>query len=46
MTRIATPENESYLMYIAENGTACQVESVVRAYRWGSRSDDDPDGEE
>ena len=40
MTRIATPDNEAYLMYIAENGTACHVESVVRAYRRGSRSGD------
>ena len=40
MTRIATPENEAYLMYIAENGTACHVESVVRGYRRGSRSAD------
>jgi len=40
MTRIATPENETYLLYIAENGTACHVESLVRAYRRGSRGED------
>jgi len=37
MTRIATPENEEYLLYIAENGTACHVESVVRKYRRATR---------
>ena len=33
MTRIATRENEEYLLYIAENGTACHMESLVRKYR-------------
>jgi hypothetical protein len=33
MTRIATPENETYLLYIAQNGTASDVETLVRAYR-------------
>ena len=37
MTRIATPENEGYLLYIAENGTASDAESLVRAYRRASR---------
>jgi len=40
MTRIATPENEGYLLYIAENGTACDVETLVRAYRRASRGED------
>jgi hypothetical protein len=40
MTRIATPENEGYLLYIAENGTASDVESLVRAYRRTSRGED------
>ncbi len=40
MTRIATPENEGYLLYIAENGTASDVESLVRAYRRASRGED------
>jgi len=33
MTRVATPENEGYLLYIAENGTADHVEKLVRSYR-------------
>jgi len=40
MTRIATQENEAYLLYIAENGTACHVEKMVRAYRRASKGDD------
>ncbi len=40
MTRIATPENEGYLLYISENGTASDVESLVRAYRRASRGED------
>jgi hypothetical protein len=40
MTRIATPENEGYLLYIAENGTASDLESLVRAYRRASRGED------
>jgi hypothetical protein len=40
MTRIATPENEGYLLYIAENGTASDVETLVRAYRTASRGED------
>ncbi len=40
MTRIATPENEGYLLYIAENGTASDAESLVRAYRRASRGED------
>jgi len=40
MTRIATPENEEYLLYIAENGTASHLESLVRKYRRASRGAD------
>jgi len=40
MTRIATAENEQYLLYIAENGTACHMESLVRKYRRAARGGD------
>ena len=40
MPRIATPENEGYLLYIAENGTASDMESLVRAYWRASRGED------
>jgi len=40
MTRIGSPENEEYLLYIAENGTACHKEALVRAYRRACRGDD------
>ena len=33
MTRVATPENEDYLLYIARHGTASHVEKLVRHYR-------------
>ena len=33
MTRVATPENEEYLLDIARHGTAAHVERVVRKYR-------------
>lgn len=33
LTRIATPENEEFLLGIAEHGTAAHVEKLVRAYR-------------
>jgi len=33
MTRVATPENEHYLMQIATYGTASHVERLVRQYR-------------
>ncbi len=41
MTRIASPQNEEYLLYIAENGTASDVESLVRAYRRASKGEDE-----
>ena len=33
MTRVATPENEDYLLQIARHGTANHVERLVRKYR-------------
>ena len=33
MTRVATPENEDYLLHIAMHGTAYHVETLVRKYR-------------
>ena len=33
MTRVATPENEDYLVMIARHGTASHVEKLVREYR-------------
>ena len=33
MTRVATPENEDYLLMIAHHGTAYHVETLVRKYR-------------
>jgi hypothetical protein len=33
MSRVATPENEHYLLMIAKHGTAAHVETVVRGYR-------------
>ena len=33
MTRIATPENEDYLVMIAQHGTASHVEKLVREFR-------------
>jgi len=33
MTRVATADNEAYLLMIARHGTAAHVETVVRGYR-------------
>jgi hypothetical protein len=33
MTRVATPENEDFLLRIAQHGTASHVEKVVGKYR-------------
>ena len=33
MTRVATPQNEDYLLMIADHGTASHVERLVRNYR-------------
>jgi hypothetical protein len=40
MTRVATPENEDYLLMIAHHGTAQHVEKLVGAYRTVSRNED------
>ena len=37
MTRVATPENEAFLMHIAEHGTAQQMEYLVRKYAFCQR---------
>ena len=37
MTRVATPENETYLLMIATHGTASHIERLVRQYRWVKR---------
>jgi hypothetical protein len=42
MTRVATEENESFLLTIAQYGTAQHVEKLVGAYRTVSRSEDFP----
>jgi len=39
MTRVATPQNEDYLMMIADHGTASHVERLVRNYRKVKRSE-------
>lgn len=33
MTRVATPENESLLLQVAQHGTASHIEKLVRKYR-------------
>ncbi|MGI9205975.1 MAG: DUF222 domain-containing protein, partial [Woeseiaceae bacterium] len=40
MTRVATPENEEFLMKIAQHGTAYHVETVVRRYRRAKQLND------
>lgn len=40
MTRVATPENEDFLMKIARHGTAYHVETVVRGYRRAKQLND------
>ena len=40
MTRVATEENESYLLNIAQHGTTQHVEKLVGAYRTVSRCED------
>jgi hypothetical protein len=39
LTRVATPQNEDYLMMIADHGTASQVERLVRQYRRVQRAE-------
>ena len=43
MTRVATKENEDYLLNIAEYGTAQHMEVLVKAYRTVSRIADKPE---
>ena len=38
MTRIATPENEEFLLRLALNGTAAHVELAVRQFRRAKRT--------
>jgi hypothetical protein len=38
LTRVATTENEDYLLYIAETGTVSHVEKTVRLYRRTERA--------
>ncbi|MBT8136169.1 MAG: HNH endonuclease [Gammaproteobacteria bacterium] len=46
MTRVATPENEGYLLDIALHGTASHVEKLVRGYRWRIRHDEEKAADE
>ena len=46
MTRVATPDNEDFLLTIARYGTASHVEQVVNKYRGVQRTPDDSDVEE
>lgn len=39
MTRVATPQNEDYLLMIADHGTASHVERLVRNYRKVKRTE-------
>ena len=41
MTRVATPENEDFLLTIAQHGTASHVEKVVAKYRNVTCADED-----
>jgi len=41
ITRVATQENEDYLLMIAHNGTAHHVETLVSGYRRACRLNDD-----
>jgi len=40
MTRVATAENEDYLLMIARHGTAHHVETLVRKYRYARKLQD------
>lgn len=40
MTRVATLDNEDYLLHIARHGTATHVEALVRRYRKVQKQDD------
>ena len=41
ITRVATPDNEDYLLMIARHGTAHHVETLVSGYRRSVRLNDD-----
>ncbi len=41
LTRVATPENEDYLLMIAQHGTAHHVETLVRGYRRSEQLNDE-----
>ncbi len=41
MVRVATPENESFLLQIARYGTASHMEKLVRKYQWVERLNSD-----
>jgi len=40
MTRVATPENEDYLLMIAQHGTASHLERLIRGYRRVERAEE------
>ncbi len=40
ITRVATPANEEYFLYIARHGTAHHVETLVRGYRRAKESEE------
>ncbi|MDD9968839.1 MAG: DUF222 domain-containing protein, partial [Myxococcales bacterium] len=40
MTRVATPDNEDYLMMIAQHGTASHLERLIRGYRRVRRNEE------
>ncbi|MCL7960532.1 MAG: 13E12 repeat family protein, partial [marine benthic group bacterium] len=40
LTRVATPENETDLLELAQGCTTAQLEKMIRAYRLGSREDE------
>jgi hypothetical protein len=46
MTRVATPENEDFLLQIAQYGTASHVEKVVGKYKSVQARDEDADERE
>ncbi len=45
MTRVATPENERFLLQIAEYGTASQMEFLVRKYESCKRQEEPADSD-
>ena len=45
MVRVATPENENFLLQIARYGTASHMEKLVRKYQWVERLDSDDKAE-